>query len=143
MAQMLSEYGATIRPYATVGTYARRILIVMEGYNAINTGQTPAQVAASTASYVAAAVADGFRVVVGTALLSGDANATNIATYNALVRANYLSWGAVAVIDWAVTTGLTPAGVTANPTNYTDEVHPNTAGYALMAAAAKLVLQSL
>ena len=143
MALMLSEYASTIRPYATAAPNNRRVLLVMEAYNAINGGASPAQVAADTAAYIALAVADGFKVVVGTALLSGDANATNIAAYNVLVRANFLSWGASALIDWAVTTGLTPAGVTANPTNYTDEVHPNTAGYALMAAAAKLVLQGI
>ncbi len=140
MAQMLSEYVATIRPYASLGSYARRMLIVMEAYNAINGGQTPAQAATSTASYIALAVADGFEVVVGTALLSGDANSANIAAYNALVRANYLSWGAARLIDWEVATGLTPAGVTANPTNYTDEVHPNPTGYGAMATAAKAIV---
>ncbi len=67
-------------------------------------------------------------------------NSANIAAYNVLVRANAASWGARGIIDWAVTAGLTPAGVTANPTNYTDEVHPNTVGYGLMAAAAKAQL---
>lgn len=136
MAQMLTQYPANVRPYASAGSYLSRKLIVMEAYNAINGGATPAQVAADTAAYIAVARADGFQVIVGTALLSGDANSANLSAYNALVRANHIAWGAAGLIDFETTPGLVPAGNVANPSAYTDLVHPNTIGYGYMASRA-------
>lgn len=128
IADMLSNHSAEDAQYD--GSYSRNILMVWAGSNDLNAGTTPAVIYADTVSYCQALRAVGYRVAVCTTLPRiGGAEANRLAL-NALIVVNWPTFAdALADVASNPIMGANPP----NASYYADGVHPNAAGYDLLA----------
>lgn len=114
-------------------------LIFFEWRNSLAGGTTIADEKVKIADYCTQAQTAGFFVWLATAPPTADGVSSGVDEINTWVRENWESM-ADGLIDFAAIPELTPAGVTLNPTYYSDATHLTDAGYALMATVAQTAL---
>lgn len=114
------------------------LLVVFMGTNDLSAGATGAATYAALKTYIQAATAAGYRVVVATALprnafLATDKETQRLA-YNAAILAGWESdLGCIGVLDFASETTMGNTANVGNVIYYTDGTHPTDYGYSILA----------
>jgi lysophospholipase L1-like esterase len=146
----LTGRAATTDSYLVTGK--TNILSVLVGANDLyNYTGGGAQYATDVAAYCDARRAAGWKVVVGTVLPRSDAALTagEIATHNterAVFNAAVRLWEGVhcdGVMDFAANATIGEDGDSDNTTYYSDKLHPNVTGHAVMEGIARTVLDAI
>ena len=141
-SQMVSRFAADITAKHPA------LVSILAGANDIGAVSNPdaAAITNNLQSMVSAATADGSKVILctllprnktpGVPLDSGQVTALN--SVNAWIRTRAVA-GSVWVADWTVQMSVGD-GVTPNSSYFTDDLHPNSAGYEVMASVYTPVL---
>jgi len=144
MTELIGEYPTKVAPKIAdaLSRYERVVLACFEVRNQKQHGENAAEIAELTRLYAEQHVAThpGAELWLASTPQDDGGGVGDGVTgaANAIVRANWAAWGAARFVDFEAESDLLPGGYAANPGHFLvdDEVHPNSAGQAVMAAAA-------
>lgn len=142
LATMTTEAATRVDPFYNANR-TKNVVCIFGGINDAGAGTSAAAIYANMQAYVAARQAAGFQVVVFTLLPhpTPAIEAIRVA-YNTLLRAD--NAGADGIADVAADSRIGDPGDNLDTTYYdADTVHPNTAGYAIIAEIAKTAVEAL
>jgi hypothetical protein len=135
LAEMIAEGPQHIDAYYDQSADAN-ICVVMAGGGDLSSGADPLTVLDALRTYCAARRAAGFEVVVLTLLPRSIPTGFNEAraVFNAMLRAQWPTF-ADGLADVTVDPRIGADGANLDPAYFLDQIHPTSAGYAIMAAA--------